>query len=305
MKIKVGESAGSGANDVLATGCKTDFSDLRFTAADGTTLLDYWIESVSGTTPNQVATIWIEFDSIGTGATTFYMYYGNSAASAVSSGASTFMAFDDIERGNNGDAIGGSWTVTAGASTISTTQKYGGTRSQSQGANSETRFPVTNSASIAIRWRCWKGNAATWQLIHGNGTKNAYVYLDNVENIQTYDGSLHDTGVNISADTWALLEVRNCNFSAGTFDLYHNDTLAVAGAAMWANGSYSNIFRSSSSDAVSYTDDLLVRQFLATEPAWGAWGGAENISGPGTATGLICFPQTEQPYLEKNRIVGY
>jgi hypothetical protein len=118
MKLLVGESSGATGEDVdCAAHVKTDFSDLRFTAADGTTLLDYWIESVSGTTPNQLATVWIEFDSIGTGATTFYMYYGNAGASAVSSGDATFLFFDDF----NGAAIDtnkwtntGTWSETGG-----------------------------------------------------------------------------------------------------------------------------------------------------------------------------------------------
>jgi len=77
MKLLVGESAGATGEDVDCNGhVQTDFDDLRFTTSDGQTLLDYWIESITGTTPNQLATVWIEFDSIGTGATTFYMYYG-------------------------------------------------------------------------------------------------------------------------------------------------------------------------------------------------------------------------------------
>lgn len=82
MKLLVGESAGASGCAVHCEGhAKTDFSDLRFAVVDGTTLLDYWIESATGTTPNQLVTIWIEFDSIGTDATTFYMYYGNASVS--------------------------------------------------------------------------------------------------------------------------------------------------------------------------------------------------------------------------------
>jgi predicted GH43/DUF377 family glycosyl hydrolase len=78
MKLLVGESAGATGEDVDCNShVQIGFHDLRFTKSDGTTLLDYWIESITGTTPNQLATVWIEFDSIGTGATTFYMYYGN------------------------------------------------------------------------------------------------------------------------------------------------------------------------------------------------------------------------------------
>jgi hypothetical protein len=98
MKLLVGESSGATGEDVDCGGlCATDFDDIRFTKSDGTTVLDYWIESVSGATPNQLATIWIEFDSIGTGATTFYMYYGNSGAAVYSNGANTFPFFDNFD----------------------------------------------------------------------------------------------------------------------------------------------------------------------------------------------------------------
>jgi hypothetical protein len=53
VKLLVGESSGSVGYNVHCEGhCKTDFSDLRFTTSDGTTLISYWIKSTSGTTPN-------------------------------------------------------------------------------------------------------------------------------------------------------------------------------------------------------------------------------------------------------------
>ena len=77
MKLLVGESAGATGEDVDCNShCQSGFNDIRFTTSDGITLLDYWVESITGISPNQLATIWIKFDSIGTDATTFYMYYG-------------------------------------------------------------------------------------------------------------------------------------------------------------------------------------------------------------------------------------
>jgi hypothetical protein len=81
MKLLVGESSGAVGEDVDCNShCRTDFGDLRFTTSDGETVLNYWVESVSGTSPNQLATVWIKFDSIGIGNTTFYMYYGKISA---------------------------------------------------------------------------------------------------------------------------------------------------------------------------------------------------------------------------------
>jgi len=106
LKLKVGESSGATGEDVDCNShALTTFNDLRFTTSDGSTLLSYWIESLTGTTPNQLATVWIEFDSIGTGDTTFYMYYGKAGASAVSSITDTFLGGDDGVTGNFTEAV--------------------------------------------------------------------------------------------------------------------------------------------------------------------------------------------------------
>jgi hypothetical protein len=75
-KILIGESSGATGEDVDCGGlCRKNFEDLRFTGADGTTALPFWVESITGTTPNQLATIWVKNDA--TPSTTLYMYYNN------------------------------------------------------------------------------------------------------------------------------------------------------------------------------------------------------------------------------------
>jgi hypothetical protein len=289
MKLLVGESSGAAGENVDCGGlCKTDFSDLRFTKADGTTLLDYWIESVSGATPNQLATVWIEFDSIGTGATTFYMYYGNSGAAAVSSGAGTFPLFDDFERGNNGDAVGGAWTVTTGSVVISTDHAYKGTRALKLvggGAQPGCTIPSVPSADKAVRMRIWKENAASCHINHGDAAKSAYSYIDASENWNYYDTATRDTGANNTPDSWELFEMNNFNFAGGTYDMHQNDTPIKTGAVMYATGAKNGLIALSTGDAVgndTYIDNVLVRNWRATEPAWGSWGSQEAVVGDGT-----------------------
>jgi hypothetical protein len=74
---------------------QTDFDDIRFTKSDGTTQLDYWIESK---TDGDNATVWVEFDSIPALPSTanFYIYYGSASASSGSNGTNTFPFFDDF-----------------------------------------------------------------------------------------------------------------------------------------------------------------------------------------------------------------
>jgi len=75
---------------------KFDFSDIRFTSADGFTLLSYWLESYI---PSGSAVFWVKVPVIpaSPSATNLYIYYGNSAAATISSGENTFNFFDHFE----------------------------------------------------------------------------------------------------------------------------------------------------------------------------------------------------------------
>ena len=63
-----------------STRMKNDFSDLRFTSSDETTLIPYWIQTYVAST---TATVWVKVPSIpASGTTRIYMYYGNPGAAA-------------------------------------------------------------------------------------------------------------------------------------------------------------------------------------------------------------------------------
>jgi len=102
--LKVGESSGAtgahfhldGKSENFPSG-KNQGGDLRFTSSDGTTLLDFWVENVTGTSPNRVAYIWVEVaDNLNT-SKDIYIYFGNSSATNYSNGDNTFLFFDDFE----------------------------------------------------------------------------------------------------------------------------------------------------------------------------------------------------------------
>jgi hypothetical protein len=73
----------------LLSGMNTTGADLRFTDVYGNSL-SYWIEEIE----KNIFTIWIKlpaYDQI------IYLHYGNSSATAISSGVNTFDFFDDFE----------------------------------------------------------------------------------------------------------------------------------------------------------------------------------------------------------------
>jgi hypothetical protein len=289
MKVIVGESYGS--TTVNCSGlCATDFDDIRFTKSDGTTLLDYWIESISGATPNQLATIWIEFDFIDTGATTFYMYYGNAGAAAYSNGINTFIKFDDFEWGNdedNVDTSGGGITwikSVAGTSTakIDTAQKYGGSKSlrlyRDATNNAVVYFEHTAADNeYAISYMLRKDTAVThFCYAVDNGTdKYTQHYVTSAEDI--YAGTT-DTTVNAAFDTWEEYELRAINYSTTKFDLYHKGVRIALEAAMqtpW--DASSRVWLSATTGTGTlWIDNVRIRNWRPTEPAWGAWGAQES-----------------------------
>ncbi|PIT87296.1 MAG: hypothetical protein COU31_03730, partial [Candidatus Magasanikbacteria bacterium CG10_big_fil_rev_8_21_14_0_10_40_10] len=87
---------------------QADFDDLRFTASDGETLLDYWLESK---TDSVTSTLWVEVPTLAASASTnIYMYYGNAEATSVSSIDDTFLFGDDFDDDSLDTSI---WTTTA------------------------------------------------------------------------------------------------------------------------------------------------------------------------------------------------
>lgn len=103
MKLTVNQASGADSSGVVNLGgnVQTTFNDLRFTKSDGTTTLNYWIESITGTTPNQTVTVWIKLapspDTIpaSPGTYNFYIYYENPGATSASNGTNVFELYED------------------------------------------------------------------------------------------------------------------------------------------------------------------------------------------------------------------
>jgi hypothetical protein len=271
---------------VLNGKCQDDFDDVRFTKSDGTSLLDYWVETLDSGIHEK---IWIEFDSIGTGATTFELYYSNAAATTVSSGADTFIKFDDFERGNNGDAIGGDWTVTHGAVTISTDHTVGGTRSARIVGDGATypiaTIPVTPSNNIAIHVKIWHETTAEFYFQHGDGTHHANTQHSLDGHLYYYDTGFRDLGI-VVQNAWLTLELNEFNWVAGTYDIFNmpfNKLFKLKDNALHQHSADSpNVVvingYGSAVGADTYIDNFIVRNWLAVEPVWGTWGSEEYVS---------------------------
>jgi hypothetical protein len=85
---------------------QADFDDLRFTSSDGSTLINYWIESK---TDSSTAKVWIKVPSLIASTNTIYMYYGNVSITSGSNGTNTFDFFDDFSAASIDT---NKWTIT-------------------------------------------------------------------------------------------------------------------------------------------------------------------------------------------------
>jgi hypothetical protein len=276
MKILLGESSGATGEDVdCDSKCATDFDDIRFTTSDGATLLDYWIESISGATPNQLATIWVEFGSIGTGATTFYMYYGNAGAAAYSSGPDTFIFHDHFD----GDLS--KWSGDTAKATIASS--ICSIKNSAPGVVQIKSTTTAGKANFALRTLGKvKQQINAYDLIGASnaaGSESCSVYNEaNTNRLSTIAGGVESlvtsNWTSNSFVIWDLLVIGGTSvrlFENGTEKTgspkttYPPNSTAMS-ARLLAYNSFS----------VCAADWILLRNYEATEPAWGAWGAQET-----------------------------
>jgi len=117
--LKVGESAGAtGAHfhveghSALFPSGQNDSGDLRFTDNDGITLLPFWVETVTGTSPNRVAYCWVKVAKDLSINRNIYCYYGNPNAENVSDITNIFIRIID-----GAQPLKGSWHFDEGSGT--------------------------------------------------------------------------------------------------------------------------------------------------------------------------------------------
>jgi len=112
QRIAIQENSGNALNsyqiriDLLyQTGMDPQFNDLRFTTQDGTTLIDFWIETFQNASG---AVVWLELPNLAAnGSTDIYAYYDNPSASSASNGPATFIFFDDFSSFSGWNSISG------------------------------------------------------------------------------------------------------------------------------------------------------------------------------------------------------
>ncbi len=184
----------------------------------------------------------------------------------------SILKSEDFEWDVDGDSLatsGGSvtWSVTAAGTSraeIDTAQFYAGTRSgrlYRDGANNPSAsFVQTGGDTYIIEFRVRKDADSSFGIQHGNGTKFITVVLEADEDIVFLDsGSAYvDTGANVAINTWYLVGIANINFTAGTYDIYLDNSLIYSGATMTPGASIANIiyFVNTAGTSETWIDDV-------------------------------------------------
>jgi hypothetical protein len=309
--VKYGSGTDSGDTVYLNGRCKTDFSDIRFTDSDGTTLLSYWRESY---TASDTAIFWVKVPSIPqNGTATIYIYYGNPSATYTGSGSDTFIFFDDfnILDTTRWDIItfnNGSVSVSSSQLVLTVNNSSGGSGA---GLISKSTFTGTYLAIEALMKR------NTGQKIGEPGlfisfTNKAYRDTTNYGHYYSYSSDSLGIGAgasifeytskryrlfvnyydiinfgSTSSPAWDGVWVRVSCYTdnsglrtTGVFT-YSNQTVTLTTAQ--ASGEVSPLYLQvyyadyQQSNQQSYVDWIAVRKWISPEPTHGSWGSPETL----------------------------
>ena len=280
----------SGADVYLGTNVRDDFGDVRFTASDGTTLLNYWIETGSLTSGSQ-AIFWVKVAADLGSSQTIYIYYGNSEVTTTSNGANTFVLFDDF----TGSSLDGAkWT-----------KRNGGTPSFASGlmtvsANTAdpakiiaTGGPTADNNAIVARFKVTGGTNTDERA--GVGVRTANSSTPNGYNYLLHDFTNHNifqflddgkawgisTSFAWSKDTFYTME----SFITGTTLSgrinYGSWYTQSTGATGWSSRSSNYLsLNIGSFDATTVWDWAFVRKCIANEPSHSTWEAEEASAKP-------------------------
>jgi len=301
VRLKVGESSGSAGVNFHTEGNSSDFpsdkndsGDLRFTSSDGTTLLDFWVEQVTGTTPNRIAYIWLEVaDSLETNQDV-YCYYGKSGADNVSNGENTFLFYDgfDDESLNTDkwewvrESVG-NWdegVTSPDELNIKTTDTefWNGTWTAPI-LKRKTAITVDHEALVHLKFSPTTNYHNAGMINYSSDTN--WVYF-----LRQYGGGQHIGFAKNTATTIQTINYTGTNFWIGlrkvstTYNgLYGTDsfTLSVsnAGTNTITNEYLGLLVFDTSSGAPQINaifDDFIVKKYVATEPTYSSAGAEES-----------------------------
>lgn len=246
-------------------------NDLRFTDADGTTGLSYWIES----SDTNIAYVWIKCPSLpaSPSSATFYAYYGKSSDTTTSNGDNTFIFFDDFSGSfpstkwtgdtSYGSVSGGILTVSGNTSGV---EKYIASATgmgQTHGAFRARINASTPTSPDAGMFGLQNGTVARFQ--YGSGPILLYWF-----------GGPNSVASNWTAGSYQIFDILVKSTGVTTFK---DNASEVQGSPQTITSSSNMPIQlrivSASVITVFTVDWTLLRNYADIEPTWGTWGAEE------------------------------
>lgn len=299
MKVAITTMSNITSDDFLTLNGHTqpDLDDIRFTASDGNTILDYWRDDSIGTGYDK---FWVKVSADLGSNQVIYCYYGNNTVSSTSSGVDTFLMFDDFNRADN-DTVGGDWVDDCGSgdNDISSNTLLVN-QSQHYYSHIEQNIGVIDDFAVEIRINCFADIGSTWHpsvwaywhayswvsvgpRMDGSQDKH-HGYTNNAGTVTNHYGNPS------SADTWyyyRLMMATNVHVQKSTegstwADVYDitrvgnwggpGDVLVILGKGHGVNAGsypYANLDNDGGvpgdTNQISYYDNVFVRKCLETE----------------------------------------
>ena len=298
--LNVGESSGTTGDDFHIENNSQDFptdidegGDLAFTSDDGETELDFWVEEVSGTTPNRLAKVWVKVsDDLGSNQD-IYIYYGNSSAINKSNGSNTFLYYNNYSTDPgitpyDIDNDGFNEKFDIGASFTSGTKMAIDYKFNSYIVNPET--------FSTIGWLGFHNGTDNGGLLWTSadtdtGSTPPYIWVDGgtiyqYNENQEYDLSFRRDGVDLKLYLDGSLVDSSSGGNTNSSDRIYFDVYGGGGAD--GNVEYDsannriqiNNTRDGANQCISYIDNLRVRKYQTTEPDFSIAGSEEEDTAP-------------------------
>jgi hypothetical protein len=320
-----GNGTDSGEHVYLYSKCRSDFGDVRFTKSDGTTLLNYWMESkVDGDN----AVFWVQIaDDLSANPVTIYIYFGNPTVTTTSNGEAVFPdIFFDGESYASGTVNPDSWTNVYAWSSgdggtiergVTTEQAYGGTKSYILRITSFNNlyrdgymnlYRVKSSVSGTYRLAgkiyvdavsssqygatagfivLFYSSAVGWRSIY---YRFAYAASD-ITALYYYNGAWNAPSYQIN--------IANTQGSWLSLDRDLASDYQAAGFGSWSSVSIIIVYMAvraedgpnygDNGNARAFYDNVFLRKYVSPEPSHGSWGIGEEL---GLSIGSFQAPPT-------------
>ncbi len=252
----------------------SDGSDIRFTAADGSTLLPFWMETWNA---DVSATFWVKVASLpADGSVTIYLYAGNPAATtSTSDGAATFSFFENFE-----SSPWTAWTKEGGPGTFnqSTDQVKSGNYSGKLETTADAGSTVFSRASslpgtnFVQEWDFYDdGDSTAFKMVRANNAiPGGQVGLGVWTGASGTNYSYHNPGYGYTPTAvartlgWHKMGLRITPDATVTFFIDGQQVGALTGSLTTANRV--SVEGIPDGPTTYYVDDFRVRQYAASAP---------------------------------------